>query len=138
MIKPGKIHQRVIYLSTISLWLSGVLFLFDRFLADDLFKLFAPRSELQVTAMKIHGALAIIFIFVFGTVYAHFQRAWPVGRKRLSGLLLAAIFIILCVTMWPLYYSSEDFTRQIAISAHSVIGFLVPGFIILHVFSKKL
>ena len=137
MIRPSKPHRRVIYLSIATLWISGAIFLIDRYLLGNLFSLFAPRSELQVTTMKVHGALAIPFIFVFGTIFAHFQRAWPLQKKRLSGLLLVSIFTVLCLTVWPLYYSSVDLIRIVTISVHVVLGLLIPGFVLLHILSKN-
>ena len=136
MIKPSQSHKRVIYLSIASLWISGMVFLLNRYFLGNLFSLMAARSELQVSSMKIHGFLALVFIFVFGTVYSHFQRAWPIKKRRLSGLVLIGVLVILCLSAWPLYYSSVELTRVIVISVHCALGALLPIFIICHIASK--
>jgi Kef-type K+ transport system membrane component KefB len=137
MIKPGPTHRKIVYLIFSLLWISGAVYLTDRYLLGDLFSLFAARSPLQSQVIKIHALLGLIFLFIFGSLYTHFDKAWPLKRKRLSGILLSSSVILLCLSSWMLYYLTSDLNRTISIGLHSILGILAPLLIILHIFSEK-
>jgi hypothetical protein len=138
MIKPSKNHRKVIYISTFLLWITGVAYLANRYTEQNLFDIFAPRSKLQTLAMEIHAAFALLGIYILGTLFTHIKSAWPLRKKRFSGILLNIFLTVLVVTIWPLYYASDEITREVSIAIHCIIGLGVPLFVIWHIYSKKI
>ena len=89
--------------------------------------------------LRIHGAAAMAFLIVFGTLaQIHIRAGWRQRRNRLSGGFLVGTCLVLILTGWGLYYIGYEPLRQMGSFIHSYLGLLLPLVIYLHVlFSKR-
>jgi hypothetical protein len=121
------LQKRVLYAATLGLWLTGMVWV--------LRSLNAPG---QSVLMKIHGALAMVFLSVFGTlVFEHVPMGWLQNERRRSGLPLLAACGVLIITGWGLYYLGSDVARLSAHWIHLIVGALFPVLIVLHIYVQK-
>jgi len=84
--------------------------------------------------MKIHGAAAMAFLMVFGTLlFHHVPAGWEQQRQRPSGSFLLSISSILILTGWGLYYVGAEGLRHDISLVHSILGVVLPLLIFLHI-----
>jgi hypothetical protein len=124
-LKPllGPLQKRTLYLTITLLWLSGAIWL----------RLPAGHASGPLW-MKIHGAAAMAFLIVFGTLlHDHVPTGWQQKRERRSGGSLLGICVVLILTGWLLYYAGSEGLRHWASVIHWVLGLLIPVVIFLHV-----
>jgi hypothetical protein len=83
--------------------------------------------------MKIHGFAAFIFLVMFGMVAStHISFNWQVKKnRRISGIMLVAIFSILILSGYMLYYCGGDFLRKYTSYFHWALG---AGSCLLYIF----
>jgi hypothetical protein len=82
---------------------------------------------------RAHGAFAMLGLLAFGAAAAtHVPRSWDAGSRRVSGIALAAIFLVLTVTGYLLYYASGDFLRVTIVYAHIAAGVAAIAAFALH------
>jgi len=113
--------------------MSGMVYLIDKFTEGTLSDPIAVRSMLQSTAMQVHGALAMVMVFVGGSLVSHVVRAWPTGIKRRSGIGVISAFGVLVCSGWALYYLGSDAGREVAAVGHWIVGMIFPALIGVHV-----
>jgi hypothetical protein len=124
-------HRWSVYFVSAILWISGLAWLcFKPLWAPPTQALDSPWPQLL---MKLHGAAAMIFLILIGTLIVHVLRAWASGRNRLSGLSLLGSVLVLTATGWMLYYAGDESTRLVASYAHSAMGLALALILILHV-----
>jgi len=117
------LQKRALYLATTLLWLSGAIWLY--LLETD------PARPLW---MRLHGAAAMVFLMVFGTLLMqHVPAGWRQGEQRLSGVSLIATYSVLIVTGWMLYYLAGDQVRYWTGKTHAILGLVLPLLIYIHV-----
>ncbi len=133
MTRPKKsarvlpLQKRVLYSATAVLWLTGVLWL-----------LVPVSTWPQTAAMKIHGAFAMVFLMVFGTMlFEHVPAGWLQREHRLSGVSVLSACAVLMLTGWCLYYVGTDMARFLTHWIHTVLGVGLPLLIYLHVQVKR-
>ncbi len=127
-----------IYLIFGSLWLTGCLWL-----ALDL--LFQSRGQFgpiphpwEPPLLLWHGIIAILSIYLLGWVSArHVLRWWPGRQRRLSGGILAAFFVLLVLSGFALFFTTDDRWQHFAATAHDVFGVGVTLFVIQHWFFAR-
>jgi hypothetical protein len=116
-------QKRTLYLAFGSLWVSGVVWL-----------LAVEGSPVRNLSMKIHGAAAMAFLMVFGSLLLqHVPHGWAQNRQRPSGGWVSALCGVLTVTGWMLYYIANESVRHATSLIHWTIGLLIPALLILHV-----
>ena len=127
----GRRQKKMLYAASFLLWMSGALWLFERYVSDNALPL--PLW------MKIHGAAAMLFLMVFGALLIHHVPVgWRHKRQRPSGIPLLLICTVLVITGWALYYLGDESIREWTSAAHSILGLLFPFVLGLHLwFAKK-
>jgi len=126
-------HQALLYGVFGLLFLSGALWLLlHHYLRVE--GEFGPEPHvLEPLSLKLHGALAMAFLVVLGTlVRGHVQAGWRAHRNRVSGSGLLAANAVLVVTGWALYYLSGETLRALCSTIHWGLGLLLPGAILWH------
>ncbi len=127
-----------IYLLLGTLWLSGCAWLaLDQF--------FASKGPFGMTPhpwasgiLLVHGIVAILSMYLFGWVTArHVLRWWPSRLRRVSGGTLAALFVLLTVSGFALFFVSEDRWQHLAAVAHDALGLGITVFAIQHWFFSR-
>lgn len=127
-------HRRALYIVSALTWLSGVLWLYLRHFGQTPGEFGPQPSPAQAPCLKIHGAAAMAFLIVLGSLLpSHVPVGWRHKRQRPSGGLLLAGCAVLVATGWGLYYVGQDQWREGTSVVHSVVGFGLPILIALHV-----
>lgn len=121
-----------------TLWLSGCVWLvLDQF--------FASRGQFGVTphpwagaVLLVHGIVAILSMYLFGWITAQHVLRWWQGRwRRLSGGVLAALFALLALSGFALFFVSDDRWQHLAATAHDALGLGITVFAIQHWFFSR-
>lgn len=123
-----------LYSAVSILFFSGVLWLFCQ-------SIWMEKGEFGETPhpsaplwMKIHGAAAMIFLVIFGTLLRdHVRGAWRAHRNRGSGFWIVAVALALTATGYGLYYFGSENLRPTLSKAHWILGLLWPLVIVLHI-----
>jgi hypothetical protein len=127
-----------VYLVLGTLWLSGCAWL----ALDQFFQGRGPfgsiPNPLQPAILLAHGIIAILAMYLLGWVSArHVLRWWPARLRRWSGGLLAALFVLLSVSGFALFFVSDDRWQHLAAAAHDILGVGVTAFAIQHWFFAR-
>ena len=127
-----------IYMLLGTLWLSGCAWLaLDQF--------FASRGQFGMTPhpwapaiLLVHGIVAILSMYLLGWVTArHVLRWWPGRLRRVSGGTLAALFVLLSLSGFALFFVSDDRWQHLAALAHDALGLGITVFAIQHWFFAR-
>ena len=124
-------HRRGFYFGFVITWLSGAYWLIAEWLKDP--DLGPVRTPLQALCMKLHGAAALLFLLLLGTMMTHVRRGWTVKANRWSGGSMIAVNGTLILTAWLLYYLTSDTWRELSGVVHWVVGLSVLPLIGFHV-----
>ena len=133
-IKLSTRHRAWLYGTFAVLFATGVvwwaLHRFGRVEGD-----FGPTvNPLEPWLLKLHGAAAMVSLLVLGTLIPlHLKRGWHARRNRGSGGGMVALCVLLIVTGYALYYVGGDQLRELASTAHLVLGFGFPAALIWHI-----
>ena len=128
-------HKAALYFFTLLLLATGLAWWgLDRWAAvPDEFGGLAKHPA-QPWMLRLHGAGAFGFLLVFGSLIpGHIHRGWHMRQNRATGLILVAVFSILSLTGYALYYLGEESGRAFASAAHWWIGLASPLLLIAHV-----
>jgi hypothetical protein len=119
----GTRQKQALYLITSLLWLSGAVWLY-----------LSMEDPSRPLWMKIHGAAAMAFLVIFGTLLVrHVPAAWEQNRERPSGAWLLGMCGTLILTGWGLYYFGNDQIRHWTSLLHGYLGLIFPLLIAFHV-----
>lgn len=128
-------HKAALYFFTLLLLATGIAWWgLDRWAAvrDEFGGL--AKHPAQPWMLRLHGAGAFGFLLVFGSLISgHIKRGWQARQNRATGVTLVAVFGILSLTGYALYYLGEESGREFASSAHWWIGLAAPVLLIAHV-----
>src|SRR5258706_9306949 len=112
-----------VYVVTATLLCSGALWLAAGFL---------PQGTATVS-MRVHGAAAMLMLFVTGWAVAlHMPAGWREGKNRASGAILAASLLVLAITGYGLYYLGDETTRGVFSIGHWLLGFAALPALAMH------
>ncbi len=129
----GPWHKRLLYGVCALLWLSGTVWLYLRY-GTQVRDGFGPQVHpAQAIVLKLHGATAMVFLVIFGTLLYHIPPGWRKKQQRPSGVSLMTVCGILILTGGGLYYVGDDQLRNLTSVVHSVVGILFPLIVFLHV-----
>jgi hypothetical protein len=105
-----------------ALWLSGCYWLLLHYFfarPSDFGPVQHPWSPML---LRIHGWIAVASVFLLGWVTArHVSDRWPQMTKRVSGVGIASVAVILALTGYALYYTT-DRLHDLAGAVHEVLG----------------
>lgn len=77
-------------------------------------------------SMKLHGAAAMMSLYLFGMLWGpHIRNAWVRRRNRTAGAILGSLTIALVLTGYALYYVNGELMRQSAEVLHWSAGMVV-------------
>jgi hypothetical protein len=133
-----RLQRRALYVVSALLWISGACWLYFSYFASDGANLSAP-SRAPALLPELHGAAAMAFLLVFGTLLPqHLPNGWHQKRQRSSGLSLVVVCAILVLTGWGLYYLSDESLRTATRVTHSTLGVVLPLAMAAHVWRARL
>jgi hypothetical protein len=105
-----------------SLWLSGCYWLILHYFCARPSDFGPVQHPWEPMILRIHGWIAVAGVFLLGWVTAqHVSDRWPQMLKRISGVAIAGVAAILCVTGYALYYTA-DRLHDAAGTTHELLG----------------
>lgn len=123
------------YFSILLLLFSGIAWLVFNFFInhDSSFRFLVPWF------LSIHGAASYVFLVVFGMLLStHIFFNWRVKKnRRPSGIILTALFFILILSGYGLYYTGNDEFRDFISYLHWIIGIFCSLICGIHFFKKN-
>jgi len=125
---------RIVYLATSALVLSGTIWLLLHYFARAQSEFGPVPSAFEHPLLAIHGAAAMAFLIVLGSLLpVHLIRGWNQRRNLWSGITLLTIHAFLIVTGYGLYYFGGDLLRAWLSATHWIVGLSVAGLLAWHI-----
>jgi hypothetical protein len=124
-----------LYIVMGALWLTGCWWLFlDQFIAQR-GPFGAIPHPLEPPLLLLHGICSIATMYLLGWITArHVLRWWTSGMRRLSGSMLAAIFAVLVLSGFALFFVTEE--QHAWAVVHEILGIAVTAFAVQHWFFR--
>ena len=89
---------------------------------------------LEPWSMKLHGAAAMLALWLVGTLLQlHIRRGLVAGRNLSAGWSMIVLLAVLSLTGYALYYIASEESRPLWSVAHWACGLLLPPLVWLHV-----
>lgn len=137
VVRLSAMHRTSLYAIAALLLVSGALWLIFHHFIVVRGALGPVRHPLEPWFLRIHGAAAMAFLVVFGTMLpVHVRRAWDLRRNRGSGIAMFAFIAWLIATGWGLYYFGDESLRAAASIAHWTVGFAVAAVLAMHIATR--
>jgi hypothetical protein len=116
-------HRRWIYWLGGALLLTGVAWLVFHNFVTVVGELGEERHPSEVWWLRLHGAAAMAFLVLVGTLIpGHVAGALRSGRNLSSGVPLLTLLAALALTGYGLYYAGGEETRSYISVCHWVVG----------------
>jgi hypothetical protein len=115
-----------------ALWLTGCLWLLLHYFFAQQTDFGPVENRWSPVILRIHGWIAVSGIFLLGWVTArHVSDRWPQMIKRASGISMATIAVILALTGYALYYTTDRLHDSAGVT-HEIIGVAAFLFALTH------
>lgn len=89
---------------------------------------------LEPWSMKLHGAAAMLALWLIGTLlHLHIRRGLVTGRNLAAGWSMIVLLALLTLTGYALYYIAGEESRPLWSVAHWAAGLLLLPLVWLHV-----
>ena len=135
-LKLSRTRKAWLYSTVAVLWLSGVLWLLSEYRMSSATELDENTSSSAPLWLKLHGAAAMIFLIVFGTLLRdHVRAGWRVRRNWVSGGGLVFFGGILTAQGYALYYFGDERLRPSISLVHWAAGVIWPAVIAYHIWA---
>jgi heme A synthase len=94
-------------------------------------------GDSRVLVSALHALAAFAVAMLLGTLWSiHMRKEWRQNRKRLSGAILTSMWFVLIFTGVGLYYFGSESLLNASSLIHTMTGFAVTIFFVIHIFSK--
>ena len=114
------------------LWISGCAWLVVHFFFEPKGPFGSIPHPWEPALLHLHGWLAAVGLFLLGWVASdHVCTRWPLGRKRVSGILMSALAGILSISGYALYYTT-DRAHDFSAAAHETMGAVAIAIALVH------
>lgn len=139
--RPSGFVKKELYLfytTFVVVFVTGVVWLyFDNYVLIETV-IGQAKHPLQKWLMKSHGFAAIFFTGLLGLIYGvHIKRVWPMQKRRASGLLLVGLILVVSLSGFLLYYTSDEAFRWWSAFVHWALGLSIPAVLIRHIRSAR-
>ena len=126
-------HKRWLYGVSLAVLLTGVLWLIFEWKVRVAGQFGERRHPLEGWWLNLHGAAAMAFLVLFGTlVRGHIRSGWRRGQRRRSGGGMVALSGLLILTGYGLYYSGSETLRPWISAIHWIAGLLAAALLLFH------
>jgi hypothetical protein len=124
--------RRAIYSICTLLWLSGCAWLVMHFAFPTETDFGPAPNPWEPVILRIHGWSAVGGVFLLGWITAgHISDRWRRARNRVSGFSLAGFAVVLVLSGYALYYTTDRF-HDVAAILHEVLGVVAIAFALTH------
>jgi hypothetical protein len=126
-------HKAWVYAASGILFITGCLWWFANQAADRGWP-GADFATAKPWLLRAHGAAAMVFLFVWGSLtHVHVRRAWHARINRVTGVVLTAWLTLLTATGYGLYYFGNERLRDWTSVIHQGLGLVSAAILIWHV-----
>ena len=88
--------------------------------------------------LRLHGAFAFLALWTFGFLWAaHILGGWASGRRRWTGVLLAAWLLVMATSGYLLLYAGDDGAWGVLSPTHWIAGLALPAIYLAHRFLRR-
>jgi cation transport ATPase len=137
-IKLSPRHQSWIYATLALLFATGVLWLVAKQGLGAPGEFGETTSPLAPLSMQVHGAAAMVFLVLLGTLLpGHVRQAWNARRSRVTGGGMLVGVALLVASGYGLYYLGGEETRAVVSALHWVVGLVLPAWLVWHVRASR-
>jgi hypothetical protein len=121
-----------IYATFAVLFLSGAVWLVADSLKDSENGEF--WQQVAATLLMTHGGSAMITLMMLGAlVPVHMRFGWRARNNLSTGIVMAAVGVVLVVTAFGLYYFGAEGGRAVAGDVHTRLGVASPVLLVAHI-----
>ncbi|MBS0589931.1 MAG: DUF4405 domain-containing protein [Proteobacteria bacterium] len=116
-------HRHLVYAAFAAIWLSGILWLIFHYFLQRQGEFGAEPHPLEAWWLRLHGAAAFVALWLAGLLWAvHVRHGLARPKRRVTGIALIAMFVVLATSGWLLYYAGGDELRDAARLFHWLVG----------------
>jgi hypothetical protein len=91
-------------------------------------------QQVASSALMLHGGTTMVALMFLGAlVPSHIQRAWRAKKNRATGVVSVAVYALLILTAFGLYYLGSEAVRPWLSFIHATIGLTVPALLAAHI-----
>jgi hypothetical protein len=124
--------RRAIYFVCTLLWLTGYAWLVAHFAFPTATEFGPALNPWEPVILRIHGWSAVGGVFLLGWITAgHISDRWRMSRNRVSGFSLAGFAVVLVLSGYALYYTTDRF-HDVAGTSHEVLGVVAIACALIH------
>jgi len=133
-VRLGRRHQHWVYGMAGLLFLSGAGWLVAHYFLAVPSEFGDPHHPSEPWWLRVHGAAAMGFLVIVGTVLLHHVlRAWRLRNNHKSGLVFLGLLAALVLTGYALYYFGGEVARPWISKAHWIAGLVSAAALPIHV-----
>lgn len=131
-------QRRGFYGLCIALFGSGVAWLAAHFYLRPVTEFGAAIHPLEPWSMKLHGGVAMLVLWLLGTMlHLHIRRGLALRRNLAAGWAMVGAMVVLTATGYALYYIAGEESRPLWSALHWITGLLLPVLVIVHVVAGR-
>ena len=120
------------------LWLSGALWLVLHYFLRRAGEFGVLPHPLEPWVLKLHGAFAFATLGIGGLLWAvHIVPMWLRGHRRPSGIAITALFALLALSGYLLYYTGDEDLRAGIALLHWLAGLVALLPMLVHVLRRR-
>jgi hypothetical protein len=125
-------HRRLAYSVLALAWLTGILWLVFHYFLNRQGEFGSEPHPLEAWWLRLHGVAAFASLWLGGLLWGlHVRPGLTRPNRRTSGIVLIALFALLVLSGYLLYYAGADWLRDGVRLVHWLVGlFLVLPFLI--------
>ena len=129
--------RRAIYAVCALLWVSGCAWLVVHFAFPTATDFGPAPNPFEPLLLRLHGWGAVCGVFLFGWITAnHISDRWRKAPNRISGFSLAGFVVVLTVSGYALYYTTDQL-HDVAAATHEVMGAVAIAFALTHWWNNR-
>ena len=133
-LRLSRRHQAWLYGTALALLVTGLFWLCFHHYVKVEGEFGETAHPLETWWLKLHGAAAMVFLLVLGSlVRGHLRTGWRMRLNRPSGATVTAANAWLVVSGWGLYYIGAESWRPAISSSHWIVGLVLPVVLAVHV-----
>src|SRR4029079_2994840 len=131
-------HKVWFYTIFVLIYGSGICLIYFHYFARTLGEFGDQPHSVEPWSLKIHGAAAMGFLVILGTLLpGHVRFAWHARRNRPNGIFLLVTVALLIVSGYGLYYFGDEHWRSWSSWSHLIIGLALPLILFVHIRSGR-
>jgi hypothetical protein len=125
-LRLSRNHRRSVYAILAATWISGVLWLIFHYFMTRQGEFGTEPHAFEAWSLRLHGAAAFAALWLGGLLWiVHVRAGLALPKRRVSGIVLIVLFVVLGASGYLLYYASDDYLRDCTRLLHWIVGVLL-------------